>query len=175
MKRLGVIVLTVAAFALLLVSCGKKDSSVEDPWKEFTSREGKFSVIMPGEPTYTTQTAPTKEGMVQIHMFLIGHGVMAYGIIYNDVPGAIADVQKYLDERRNGAVLTSKGTLISEKKISIEGHPGREIKLKTADNMQYTGRLYFIDGRFYQVIVTAPAEVNAEAVSAKFLDSFKLL
>lgn len=175
MKHLGIIGLSAILCAFLFISCGKEKETVEDPWKEFTSEEGGFSVHMPGEPTYNVQPAPTAQGTVQIHMFLIEHGVMAYGVMYNDVLGEIMDVQKFLDDRRDAAVKTVSGTMLAEKSISLEGHPGREIKLKTADNIQYTGRLYLVDGRLYQVIATAPAGVNADAATSKLMESFKLL
>ena len=175
MKRLGIMVLVVAALAVVFVNCGKKSGPVEDPWKEFTSQEGKFTVNMPGQPSYTTQAVPTTEGSVQVHTYLISHGVMAYGVMYNTVASEVADAQQFLDVRRDNALATVKGTLISEKNISIDGHPGREVKLKTGDNIQYTGRLFLVNDRFYQVISTAPGGVNAEAAMLKFLDSFKLL
>jgi len=175
MKRLGIIVLSITLCAMLFIYCGKEKETVEDPWKEFTSEEGGFSVLMPGEPTYSVQPAPTAQGSVQIHMYLLEHGVMAYGVMYNDVLGEIIDVQKFLDERRDAAVKTVSGSQVTEKSISIEGQPGREIKFNTADNIQYTGRLYLVDGRLYQVIATAPAGVNADAATAKLMDSFKIL
>ena len=175
MKGKSAVVWIVMVLAMLLFSCGKKDKPAEDPWKEFTSQEGKFSVNMPGEPTYSKQTAPTKQGTVDIHMFLISHGVMAYGVMYNDVPEEIEDAQQYLIERGAAAVDTGGGSQGVTKKIFKDGHHGIEIKFLTSDKKQYSGRLFFVNGRFYQVIATAPAGVNADAAIATFMDSFKLL
>lgn len=178
MQRFRVTLLVTVVLAVVFISCGKKggqEQPVEDPWKEFTSEEGRFTVNMPGQPSYNTQPVPTTQGTVTLHTYLIQHGVMAYGVMYNDVGGEVADVQQFLDSRRDGALSTVKGTLVSEENITIDGHPGRELKLKTGDNIQYTGRHYLVNGRFYQVIATAPAGVNADAAIKKFLDSFKLL
>jgi hypothetical protein len=175
MKGKSVVVWLVIIMAIPLFSCGKKDNPVEDPWKEFISQEGRFSINMPGEPTYSKQAAPIGDRTMDIHMFLISHGVMAYGVMHNDVPAEIVNVQEYLDTRGAAAVKTSGGSQVVTKKISIDSYPGLEIKFLTSDKKQYTGRLFFVNGRLYQVIATAPAGVNADAAVAKFMDSFKLL
>jgi hypothetical protein len=171
MKRIAIIVLVVVGLAVMLTGCGKKEET-KDTWVEFTSKEGRFSVLMPKQPTVRKQTAP---GSVEVHMFLVEYTAVAYGVLYNDLAGKVTDPEKALDDGRAGAVRSSGGVLLTEKKISLDGYPGREIRIKTRDNIIYTARIYVVGQRFYQIIVTTPEGMDISKPMKKFMDSFKLI
>ena len=171
MKRVVFIASVVVVLAVLLTGCGKKEE-IKETWVEFTSKEGGFSVLMPKEPTMRKQTAP---GSVEVCMFIAEYPVVAYGVRYNDLPGKVADPEKALDDGCAGAVRSSGGMLLTEKKISLDGYPGREIRIKTRDNIIYTARIYVVGQRFYQTIVTVPEGMDISKAMKKFMDSFKLI
>jgi hypothetical protein len=170
MKRIVFIASVAMALALLLTGCGKKEEP-KDTWVEFTSKEGGFSVLMPKKPTTRKQTA----GSIEVHMFLVEYPTVAYGVLYNDLAGKVTDPEKALDDGRAGAVKSSRGVLLTEKKISLDGHPGREIRIKTRDNIIYTARIYVVGQRFYQTIVTVPEGMDISKPMKRFMDSFKLI
>ena len=118
------------------------------------------------------QTAP---GSVEVRMFIVEYTAVAYGVLYNDLPGKVTDPEKALDDGCAGAVRSSGGSLLAEKKISLDGYPGREIRIKTRDNIIYTARIYVVGQRFYQTIVTVPEGMDISKAMKKFMDSFKLI
>ncbi|MBN2378455.1 hypothetical protein JXM67_01450 [candidate division WOR-3 bacterium] len=172
-----ILVITLSA-SLLFTGCGKKEKPAEaDQWVDVKSNDGGFFVRMPQEPEMQTQMIPTTAGSTPLYMYLVDFGAVAYAVMYSDLPylEEDADLDKVLDERRDAAVASSNGKLRSEKKISIDGHPGRELRIDTGDNMAYTGRLYLVGKRLYQVIIVVPQGVDAKEATEKFLDSFRLL
>lgn len=52
------------------------------------------------------------------------------------------NVEKMLDGARNGAVVKMNGSLIYEKKISLDGIPGREFSANLPDRFIMTERVY---------------------------------
>ena len=85
------------------------------------------------------------------------------------------------DNGRDGMVAAIKGTLISEKAISLGGNPGRELKISATGN---DGTEYIVRARFYQVGsrglrgATDRRQVGggpiADAKSVKYFDSFQV-
>ena len=72
-----------------------------------------------------------------------------YGFVieyFEHVP--VTDQEKYLDGTRDGILKSLKGTLVSESKLSLDGHPGRELSMSlTAEN----GTVVLSRTRFYLV------------------------
>ncbi|MDW8365330.1 MAG: hypothetical protein RMK49_05760 [Abditibacteriales bacterium] len=151
-----------------------------DSWKEFRSPAGRFSVRLPGAPKEDKQAIDTAAG--KIDMFLFTYEVsndVAYLIIYSDYPEDLivnADKTKMLDGARDGAVKNVKGTLRSEKNISLSGWLGREIVIDTPDDPASTikSRMYLVKNRLYQVMAVMPKGKETSKDVDKFLDSFKL-
>jgi hypothetical protein len=148
-------------------------------WKEFTSQEGGFSVLLPGQPKVERQTTETAVGPLAftMHTVELGFGSIAYIASYNDYPPSlIADGDKnaILDGVVEGA-LGSKANLKKSDPISIDGHPGREFTGTVKDGYEYTSRAYLVNQRLYQLnIVSTPGKVPAED-KRKYFESFKLL
>jgi hypothetical protein len=148
-------------------------------WKEFTSQEGGFSVLLPGQPKVERQTTETAVGPLAftMHTVELSFGSIAYIASYNDYPPSlIADGDKnaILDGVVEGA-LGSKANLKKSDPISIDGHPGREFTGTVKDGYEYTSRAYLVNQRLYQLnIVSTPGKVPAED-KRKYFDSFKLL
>src|SRR5207248_9052641 len=99
-----------------------------------------------------------------------------YFIGYFDIP---PDTVYSLDKGRDGIINAVKGTLLSEEAVSLEGHPGRELKIavKTQDyELLIRGRLYEIGGRVYILWHSFLKSADSSAMTdktAKFFDSFK--
>jgi hypothetical protein len=148
-------------------------------WKEFTSSEGRFSVLMPGTPTDQAQKVNSPVGVIDLHVFVVEQSGAQYLVAYNDYPDAMVktgDPEKVLDGARNGIVANVRGRLLSEVKITLQQFPGRELKVMVPDGAQMMQtRLYFVKNRLYQVgAVTSEADASSKDIP-KFLESFKLL
>ena len=149
-------------------------------WKEFESKEGGFSVQMPGPPAEKRQTFNTQVGSVDARFFTVeaDRGASVFMVVYGDYPEALMaaeDMTILLDAARDGAVGNIQGTLLSERAISIGGHPGRELQVQSSDGkLALQIRIYLVGSRQYQVVMVSPKATPSTADRDRFFDSFKL-
>lgn len=174
---------------IALVTCGVVAQKNPSAWKEFTSKEGQFTVSFPGTPTAIVDTIDTSAGRSRIHIFTLQADPLFYYISYIDVPKSPQTREEHkaaLDADRDRAV--AKRRLISESEITFDGIVGRELLLESAIQIA-KGRFFYAKNRVYHLIVSAAPDVafrngktsaNAadltelyEASSKRFFDSFK--
>lgn len=183
-----------AAILLLLLSASLALSIQKpDEWIKYTSPEGRYTVLLPAQPSLITQeaTAATGDKFSQYLASVVQPGDIAFMIGYFDnVPGTIFSA----DAARDGMVKRINGTLISETAISLGGFPGRELKVlakparyeqpaegtKPADGVEYTvrARFYEVDKRVYVLQLISPRSLDSEALAAKatkYFDSFQVV
>ncbi len=150
-------------------------------WKEFSSKVGKFSVTIPGTPTEATQVYQSPIGPITVHMFTVpaANNAGAFVTAFADYPvhaDQKIDVEKGLDGARDGLLKNIPGSkLVSEKKISLEGHPGRELKVDLSGKGAARWRIIFVKHRQYQAAVLGPDEMTTSKEADLFFDSFRLL
>ncbi len=145
-------------------------------WKEFTSAECRCSASFPGTPQQRTQTMRTNLGTLDAKMVTVEVPDAFYAIAFVDYPrdklGKTAP-DTLLDGARDGAVSNVKGKLASETKISMNGYPGRELRIEAPGDLVLNARLYMVKERLYQTLVVMPKARENAADSKRFLDSFK--
>ena len=149
-------------------------------WREFAPEEGRFSILVPRTPRETTETVETEMGTHDEHTFTVIHGDIAYIVNYGDYPQSLRNVDSraMLDALRDGAVESVGGKLLSERAISVDGYPGREVKIKVSNDSETAimqVRIYIVRNRLYYIYTIAPETRASSPDVKKFLDSFKLL
>jgi hypothetical protein len=170
----GKVIPLLLGIVLALAGC---ESS---PWKDFHSKEGGFSVSMPGTPVEKRQAFHTQAGPVDAHFFTVeaDRGSLVYMVVYGDYPEALmaaGDKEMLLDAARSGAVGNIQGTLLSERTVSLGGHPGRELQVLSADGrLALRMRIYLVNSRQYQVVAVTPKETRSTEDRDRFLDSFRI-
>ena len=147
-------------------------------WREFSSKEGRFSVLVPDTPSEQTQNLNTGVGAIDLHFFIVEQDGFQYLVSYNDYPAAMAreaDADKVLDGARDGVVANVQGRLLNEVKVWLADYPGRELRIRIPEGRQaMRTRLYFVGNRLYQVGVLSAEDSAAADEVSKFLNSFKL-
>jgi hypothetical protein len=147
-------------------------------WKPFASKEGGFSVMMPGTPKPMRQSLNTQAGPIAMNMFVLDMGTTAYVVMFSDYPEAgvkKAGAAKVLKGARDGAVNNARGAkLLSEKQISLNGHPGVELKMEQGAQGILLARLYMVRNRLYQAICVVPKSRAGSGDMERFVGSFKL-
>jgi len=152
-------------------------------WREFSSRQGGFSVLMPGTPQEQTEAKdfPTV-GKGVVHLFVLAHETGVYVAGYLEVPGLARQSQVFCDGFGKGFLqsigeATAKGAggkMVKDTDISMGNSPGKEILIELPSGIA-TVRAYFIKRRGYQLLVAPPASGSDDAGDVKrFLDSFKV-
>jgi hypothetical protein len=173
MKRASAVLLVLMTAALPFSLQGQTE------WIKYNSPEGRYSVLLPGEPKITTQeaAASTGEKFAQ-YMAASEDSIAVYMVGYFDVA---PNMTFSFEKARDGFLAAVKGTLLSEKVISLGGYAGREANVSANGG---SGIEYLILVRFYQVekriyviqfIVAKSADAAISAgKSAKYFDSFQV-
>ncbi len=152
----------------------------EFSWIDFSSPEGKFSVLMPGNPKNHAQALNTPFGPATTYTFVYSNEDVAFAVSYTDYPikTQAPDAQKIFDGARNGQLAAMRGsTLISESEVSVNSYPGREVQMATPQGdgkHAIRTRMYMVNNRLYLVMVALPKDELFSRDAVKFMDSFKL-
>jgi hypothetical protein len=142
---------------------------------EYSSSAGKFKVQMPGDPraqgneTSETATFSRPNGEYRASF-------MELSIADHE---SVEQVEKLLDQFRDGGLRGVDGKLTAEKKIKLaDKHPGREVRADVVGERGKKGimraRIYLVGKRLYSVMVVGTSEVADSAGATRFLDSFQL-
>jgi hypothetical protein len=148
--------------------------------KKFTSKEGKFSALLPKDATTTTQNVDSPIGKLKVTMLAKEQNGVYYAAVYTDFPADKVknfDANKSLDGARDGSVKNTGGKLVYEKKITIgkAKHPGREILVNVGGGKLWMRqRIYMVNLRQYQTILAGPEKSVKDKTADKFFQSFEL-
>jgi len=171
MKRFA---LTVAAVVCLLPVVRAED------WKKFESRDGCFSVQMPGTPTLKTEKVPTVVGDVELHAYTSeladdgGAVFVAYMELPKEVLGSF-DVKAGLEGGVNGAANGANGKVKSKTWIKLGDHTGIDADIELLGGLAMARyRAYFANGKMYQVMVIMPILKIDNSTVSKVFDSFEV-
>jgi hypothetical protein len=156
---------------------------VQPKWKLFTPPDKSFSVLFPGKPTQKTQVQKTYMGEIQLRIFQAQppQQEVAYIVTYNEFPydyAKLTSPQEIFNKAQEGALKTTRSTLISQRNIrSSNGQPGRQIEYINPGKNITTTRMYFAEGRLYQVtaIVSQKQQKNLDKTINGYLNSFQVV
>ena len=171
MSRIATLVVLVVP---LIATIGCKKGA---QFKEFSSAEGRFKVLMPGAPKEQAQAA----GPITMKNFMIEEKDGAYMASFAELPIAAnepdAMTQQRLDGSRDGALRNTNAKLKKESKITLAGkYPGREIEADLPGGKGIVrARVWIVNQRLYMVQVIGTAAWASSNDANKFLDSFTLI
>lgn len=174
--------LRIGLAVVVFIAVAACQPTASNSWQTFTSKEGGFTLLLPGEPQEHKQSVNTVAGSVDYIADITQVGNSAFGAGYSDYPenAMQADPQTMLAGARDGAAKNINGTVTDQKPIELAGHPGLEITVEMPGSANAPGggifraHLYLVGRRLYQVIyVTLKADENP-ADYQKLFDSFHL-
>jgi TonB family protein len=131
-------------------------------WKRFSHADGRFKVLLPGEPNETASVIETRFGRferIDRHDITLQIGLAKYVVSYADLPSnliAPKEVKQFLNSVRDTEVTRLKGKLSSERETSIAGHPCRELSA-VSENESFRMKFCLVERRLYQLGVTIPS------------------
>jgi hypothetical protein len=165
------------AVPVLLVAADAPPSAL----KEFASKEGGFSVLLPGTPNETKIPIPAPPGGKRTtqYLFAVNRGNGAYLVSYQDNPElekvSAEKAQEALKRAQTGVQNMFNGKLMNEKAITFQGNPGREFSTEVpAGPGVCRSRIYLVKGRLYQLIAVGVKEFPTTPEAEQFFNSFKL-
>lgn len=138
-----------------------------------------FTVTMPGTPSHETQDVASAVGPLKLHMYTVSHGFEAFMTGYGEYPEAVFNLSKpddIFNGAQNGVITNIKGEVVSQRSVTLNGNPGREVVGKSAtSNLGFTIRLYVVKPKLYMQFYTQyDKDKPASADGQKFLDSLQL-
>jgi hypothetical protein len=143
-------------------------------WKEVTSTDGRFKVLMPAEPAKGSVTEEPPVGPITLTTYTLDHKGEGFFAGWADLPPKppfdTEDLLKGIARRYDNANVSNS------RAITFEDDPGREFDLETPKGRKIVGRLYVVKNRLYELLVlgegsNAPRSNEAQ----KFFGSFKLI
>ena len=157
-------------------------SSANFAWKEYRSKDDIYSVTMPKKPVHVVQNYPSMFGEVQVPMMMADMGDRgAFLVGHSDY--TVTDLEEMSGEQlldlASQNVANEPGTtVLSQKSISLNGHPGLELELKMnkiKGKSRTIARFYWVKpSRIYIMFASVPTSSDADAQLNRFLDSLKI-
>lgn len=138
-----------------------------------------FTISMPGTPGHDTDTVASAAGPLPIHLYTLSEGYEGFITGYTEYPEYIFDSAKpedLMDAAQQGAISNVQGEVKSQRPITLDGNPGREIVGSSpSKNIAFTVRIYLVKPRMYMILYTQyNKDSTITASGQRFLDSFKL-
>src|ERR1044072_8914494 len=131
---------------------------------------------MPSEPKQerNSRRGPFGNGH---HIYSLESNGISYTVsnsVFETPPAQPNDIKRILDLARDLVLTVTGGKLLSDKEISLDSFPGREVRIEK-DKRIWTLHAYIVKGRMYQLTTTEPKAKEQSPDTTKFFDSFKLL
>ncbi len=158
-----------------------------DPWLEFKSHEGAFSISAPGKIKEVIKKAETGLGSLEYHVFIHRNNDpnaenMVYMISYCDYPEHTVHsdstelLNLFFDASIEESVLSVNGKLAYSSTLDFNGHPGRIWRTDYGNGQGIIRTKAFMKGRRYYSIQTICTLENSMNLSSdKFFNSFRIL
>ena len=168
-KPIVIAVLTISVAAAALAQQAAPE------WSPYRSAEGKYSILFPGKPALSSQEITLADGVKATqYMAITTAGGAAYSVMHT------SGIRAYdFNKGRDSILANINARLLSERNVSLGGHPGREMKA----NGEVRGRRFFTAIRVYHVrniayvlqyIQPMPAGPEIPANAQKCFDSFRV-
>jgi hypothetical protein len=144
-------------------------------WKSYSYPADGFQASYPSTPEVSKKDISTEAGSFELRTYIaeVGSAALYIGVCQYGNKTEGKDPQGLLQGAMNGALKSSSGHLLSEKKITLGVNPGVEFKA-VSDTAQITFRIYLVGNILYQTLVIAPLD-KPYAEITRFLDSFQLI
>lgn len=158
-------------FAILVIALVRCQQHM---WKEFSSHEGQFSLLMPGIPVEGLDMINTPAGAVTGYTFSVEQEEFRYVVGYADYPKNLSQ-ENYSDHILNSIRQGMKGTLLNERTLSLDTYPGRQLIAESSDGYITQLRVFLVGNRLYRLAMITKMERASSKKIQEFFDSFQLL
>jgi hypothetical protein len=147
-------------------------------WREVTSSDGGYKVLMPAKPEHAQRQVVIGGVSLEMSMDSTRRDGIAFGAGYAEIPAGYARRAELLAAARDALVRNIGGRITAEREVTVDGASGQEFYADgSADGqpMRLAARVFISGERFYQVACVGRTDRVAKAEPALFLNSFRLL
>jgi hypothetical protein len=155
---------------LLLLAVGHLTAQ---EWVDFSSAEGRFSIVMPGKVTEGKIDLHTDNLTATAHSFTALSPSIDVMCGFFDFPSIPDSVDRVFDETRNGSIRNVHGSLLTEGKLTLDGAPGRRFRSTGIGKAFVDEEMYLADRRLYLITITTATKKPDKNIN-KIFDSFRI-
>jgi hypothetical protein len=145
------------AATLVLLSATACNRKPGYDWHTLAAPDGTFSVSLPGNAVVVdTPTNSLTGGSFISHSFKMRASKDAvYGCSWWEDPSRPKDqtADRTLDIARDGGLSGTNAKLLSENRLTFQGHPARDIRATARGNAAYDNRIVVVGNRLYTLLV----------------------
>jgi hypothetical protein len=178
--------------AALLIAAGSFKAAAAGEWKKFSPPDGKFTVLLPGDPIEEKTTQNTAVGATQRTTYACqvenGEDSSVFAVSVSEYPPSTAGIKEthregvseehanvLVESAANGAIKNFQGQLRGTAQVTLGSYTGKEITLESPTTV-FISRYFWVAPRLYMVqVVTTPEQKSAlDSTIAKFFNSFEV-
>ena len=152
------------------------NSSDAPDWKQYVYEDDGFAIAAPTEPAFHRGTATVGAGEVEQHFYSIplgdDSGWMAIAYTLDQEDNRRPEI--LLADKRDGALESVHGKLISEMPIMLDGYIGLQVELES-EKYRARNRYYVVGRRMYELLSIAPMDKPINRETDRFYRSFRLI
>jgi len=156
-------------FLLAFLSNVSAQRVEEAPWLTLAPEGAGFSISVPSEATERTITRPS----YTLHSFTVNMGRVTFAASYTDYEKSDPDLNASLTANRDKFIKTLRGTLMSSRQITLDGHTGLDFTVDTPA-MTVRSQVFQIGKRMFQTAALVFKDVDETRNVKRFFDSFKI-
>ncbi len=161
----------------------KIDPKAPTAWSTHTAKQGKFSVLMPGETQIGSQpmTLPTGDRSTVWVVIGMDQNSPKTGYVsgYADLPISFDPKSKAAKEGVNAEmasfVKARNLQVLSQTRFALKGFPGQEIRYRTPQGGTGQYRVFLVNRRVYILMAESAQNSVSQPKVDRFMQSFKLL
>jgi hypothetical protein len=152
-------------------------ASVPPGWKEVASRQGRFRVLFPGSPRLHQRTMASPVGPVDDTAYLLDTPDRSVMVSFADFTGYArkdADLMGIIQDGRDAVRKHLRGAVVRDRDIKLNGNPGKEVAIQTANQGTAYFRWYAVNRRLYTLAIMGTKTTPPADEVERFFNSFQL-
>ena len=165
----------LAATILVLLSSTACNRKPAYEWHTLVAPDETFSVSLPGNAVVVDKPTESVTGGSFIgHSFKVRASKDAvYACTWWEDPSRPKDqtAEKTLDVARDGGLAGTSAKLLSENRLTLNGHPARDIRAIARGNAAYDNRIVVVGNRVYTLLVIDSRGKHDNESIEKFFNS----
>jgi TonB family protein len=174
---MGKLVIGMLSLLICALSSLVRAQSASD-WKEYSSAEGKFRILMPGEPSKKMRCKGDDSPHSVTYVAKFEDDKQTWTVAYFDAPVRPASaeaIKKIFDRTCDYRTRSAYHKIIDEKDQDFSGYPARDIKIRfdyDSERVELT-KIVLVGQRVYEIsVVTFVNSADAPDVH-RYFDSFR--
>ena len=128
---------------------GDRPAPAAPRWQRFVSEAGRFSILLPGRPTFESKLLQGETGRdFRYSSYLLDLGSSAYMVSFADYD---SKTEISLDDALAGIIRSwPNNTVTSRRSTTLYGYPARMLELQTPEH-RVRFRVFTVGRRLYQI------------------------